>query len=70
MGASYTIRCKHCNTEFLHIAGNDFGAIRSCVGCECHVETEVAIRCPACMRRINNTEEEFNSQIVGSFTWG
>lgn len=69
MGTSYKIRCKHCGAEFLHVVGDDFGAIRSCVGCDYHVETEVAIRCPACMRRLNGSEEEFKEQIESVITW-
>lgn len=69
MGTSYKIRCMHCGTEFLHVASGDFGAVRSCVGCECHIETDVAIRCPSCMQRLNRTEEEFNQQVETVFMW-
>ena len=69
MGTSYKIRCKHCNTEFMHYEGNDYGAIRECVGCECHIETEVPMRCPSCLKRINDTEEEFRRQIITVMTW-
>lgn len=69
MGASYKIRCEHCGTEFLHIVGTDLGTIMQCVGCETIVETDVAIRCPSCARRLNHTEEEFNAQIISTMQW-
>jgi hypothetical protein len=31
----------------------------------CHIETEKAVRCPQCMKRLNNTEDELNEQIIG-----
>ena len=69
MGTIYRIRCRHCGTLFMHNQGNDYGTISACVGCECHVETETAIRCPACMKRINTTEEEFNRQVETVMIW-
>ena len=53
----------------MHNQGNDYGTISACVGFECHVETETAIRCPACMKRINTTEEEFNRQVETVMIW-
>ena len=69
MGTIYRIRCRHCGTQFMHNQGNDYGTISACVGCECHIETETAIRCPACMKRINTTEEEFNRQVETVMIW-
>ena len=69
MGASYTIKCKKYNTSFMHIADDDFGVIRTCVGCECSLDTEVAILCPSCMTRVNRSKEEFDSQIESVMTW-
>ena len=64
-----TIRCKHCGTEFLCLRSlGSMGYFDSENGF-CHVETETAIRCPQCMKRLNNTEDEFNEQIVGSLCW-
>lgn len=69
MGRSYKIRCEHCGTEFIHFEGQDLGTMRMCVGCECHLETENAIRCPGCMRKLNNTVEEFNRQVQTIMSW-
>ena len=40
-----------------------------CVGCESYVETESPIRCPACNRRLNATQEEFNEQVQTVMMW-
>lgn len=69
MGTSYKIRCEHCGTEFMHIAGSDYGTIMQCVGCETVVETDAAIRCPSCARRLNDSEEEFNARIISMMQW-
>lgn len=69
MGASYKIRCKYCGTEFLHIADDDFGVIRACVGCECSIETDAPILCPSCSKRLNRGKEELDSQIESVMTW-
>ena len=68
MGTGVKIRCKHCGTEFMNLAGVGFMGFDSGTGTS-HIETETAIRCPQCMKRLNNTEEEFNEQIVGSLLW-
>ena len=69
MGASYSIKCKKCGTSFMHIADDDFGVIRACVGCDCNIDTEIAILCPACMTRVNRNKAEFESQIESVMTW-
>ncbi len=69
MGTIYRIKCENCGTAFMHNMGSDYGAICACVGCECHVETDVAIRCPSCGRRLNATEEEFNRQVETVMVW-
>ena len=69
MGASYSIKCKNCGTSFMHIADDDFGVIRACVGCECSTQIETAILCPCCMTRVNRSEEEFESHIESVMTW-
>ena len=69
MGTAYKIRCKYCGTQFDHYYGNDYGTTIRCVGCGDHVETETAIRCPSCRRRINDTPEEFNSQVEVVMMW-
>lgn len=69
MAVSYQIKCEHCGTEFLHIAGEDYGTLCMCVGCENHIETDAAIRCPSCMHRLNSTEEEFERQVKTTMFW-
>lgn len=69
MGACYKMKCKHCGTEFMHIADDDFGVMRACVGCECGIEGSGAIRCPECHTKLNNTQAEFESQTESVMTW-
>ena len=69
MGTGHTIRCKHCGTEFIHLANLNFMGLYDCEDGYCHIETETSIRCPQCMKRLNNTVEEFNEQIIGSLVW-
>ena len=57
MGTAYKIRCRHC------------GVLPMCVGCGEYVETETAIRCPACHKKLNTTQEEFNEQIEVTYMW-
>ena len=63
MGTAYRIRCKHCGAQFEHSMQPGYGLLPMCVGCGEYVETETAIRCPACLHRLNTTQEEFNEQI-------
>ena len=69
MGTAYKIRCKHCGAQFDHYMQPGYGILPACVGCGEYVETETAIRCPACRRRLNNTQEEFNEQIEVTYQW-
>ena len=45
------------------------GVLPVCVGCGEYVETETAIRCPACRKKLNTTQEEFNEQIEVTYMW-
>ncbi len=69
MGTAYKIRCKHCGTQFDHSQNAGFGFLPQCVGCGDYIETETAIRCPSCFRRLNNTPEEFNEQVEVVYQW-
>lgn len=69
MGTAYKIRCKHCGAEFDHYLRSNYGLQPMCVGCGGYVETEMAIRCPACHKKINETQQEFNAQIEVTYTW-
>ena len=46
-----------------------YGVLPVCVGCGEYVETETAIRCPACRKKLNTTQEEFNEQIEVTYMW-
>ena len=69
MGTAYKIRCKHCGAQFDYSAHAGFGMMPACVGCGEYVETETAIRCPACFRRLNTSQEEFNEQVEVTYMW-
>ena len=63
MGTAYKIRCRHCGAQFEHHMQPGYGVLPVCVGCGEYVETETAIRCPACHKKLNTTQEEFNDGI-------
>ena len=69
MGTAYRIRCKHCGAQFEHHMQPGYGVLPVCVGCGEYVETETAIRCPACHKKLNTTQEEFNEQIEVTYMW-
>lgn len=69
MGTLYKIRCKRCGAQFDHYANGDYGLLRLCVGCGEYVETEMPIRCPACLHKLNATAEEFNAQVEVTYSW-
>ena len=68
MGTAYKIRCRHCGAQFEHYMQPGYGVLPMCVGCGEYVETETAIRCPACLKKLN-TQEEFNEQIEVTYMW-
>jgi len=73
MGTAYTICCKHCGARFNHSSDAGSGFLARCAGHGCgggYVETETAIRCPSCLRRLNATQEEFNKQVEVTYMWG
>ena len=69
MGIAYQIKSRHCGTEFNYSQDESMGMLPRCVGCESYVETESPIRCPACYRRLNPTQEEFNEQVQTIMMW-
>ena len=69
MGTAYKIRCKHCGAQFDHCMQPGNGILPRWVGCGGYVETEPAIRCPACHKRLNATQEEFNEQVEVVYQW-
>lgn len=68
-GNSLQIRCRHCGAQFEHHMQPGYGVLPVCVGCGEYVETETAIRCPACHKKLNTTQEEFNEQIEVTYMW-
>ena len=69
MGIAYQIKCKHCQAVLNYSQDQSFGMMPRCVGCESYVETDAPIRCPACNRRLNNSQEEFNEQVQTIMMW-
>ncbi len=70
MGIIYSIQCKHCGTLTKHYNAADMATVRSCERRgRIHVETDYAIRCPACRHRLNDTEEEFLAQVKMEAMW-
>ena len=70
MGTTYKIRCKHCGSKIDRFVKADFGVLPMGMGCGCgYVETETAIRCPACHSKLNTTKEEFQAQVEVSYVW-
>ena len=69
MGTAYKIRCRHCGARFSHYPQPGYGILPPCVGCGEYVETETAIRCPACHKKLNATQEEFHEQVEVTYEW-
>ncbi len=62
MDANYKLRCRHCGSEVaMSYRVYNKSASKSSTR---HLETEIPIRCPHCLRRLNQSEEIFRSQIV------
>ena len=60
MGTAYKIRCKHCGAQFDHYMQPGYGILPPCVGCGGY---------PACHKRLNATQEEFNEQVEVVYQW-
>jgi len=69
MGTAYKIRCRHCGAQFSHCPQPGYGLLAPCVSCGNYVETETAIRCPACHKKLNTTQEEFDRQVEVVYEW-
>ena len=69
MGTAYKIRCRHCGAQFDPDTHPRDGVLAPCAGCGDYVETETANRCPACRKKLNATQEEFNRQIEVTYEW-
>ncbi|MBR4994841.1 MAG: hypothetical protein IKY82_02140 [Alistipes sp.] len=69
MGIAYQIKCRHCGAEFNYSQNMSLGLTSRLANCKSHIETESPIRCPACMKRLNTTETEFNEQVHTAILW-
>ena len=72
MGTAYKIRCKHCGAQFSHSANTSYGLFSICIGSIDRlgeIETQSAMRCPVCLKRLNTTPEEFNEQVKVTYSW-
>ena len=69
MGTAYKIRCKHCGAQIDRFTDVNYGVSSQCVGRNEYVETEIAIRCPVCHKRLNRTMEEFHEQVEVTYQW-
>lgn len=62
MGTEYKVHCRHCGTETALPRRGGYGKFDT-ESRYLHIETEIPIRCPRCLHRLNNSTEEFRSQI-------
>ena len=69
MGSVYKIRCKHCGAQFNLSNHANYGFLPFSIGYAGDIETQSAMRCPACLKRLNNTAEEFNEQVKVTHSW-
>lgn len=72
MGTAFQIHCKHCGTHLNYSAENAYGYMphnTTISNRENHIEIQTSMRCPVCLRRLNNTREEFNEQVKVHFAW-
>ncbi len=63
MNTTYKIRCRNCGTltDLPRRGGyGKFDSERSLL----HIETQIPIRCPHCLGRLNETAEEFREQVL------
>ncbi|MBQ3043850.1 MAG: hypothetical protein IJD53_05320 [Alistipes sp.] len=62
---SYIIDCRHCgrHTEYATYAALSANDANDSEALMQRVDTECAIRCPACRSRLNITERDFREQV-------
>ncbi|MBQ2429288.1 MAG: hypothetical protein II274_00365 [Alistipes sp.] len=63
MKLNYQIDCKHCGTHTEYSIEMRRGGVAADAECMVHIDTECAMRCPACRCRLNGTEDDFLSQV-------
>ncbi len=64
MKLNYTIDCRHCGTHTEYSVNSYYATLCDAefVG-NMHIDTECAMRCPACRYRLNTTEADFLAQV-------
>ena len=64
MKLNYTIDCRHCGTHTEYSVNSYYATLCDAefIG-NMHIDTECAMRCPACRYRLNTTEADFLAQV-------
>lgn len=62
MRTNYKVRCPQCGSETELKRRTRFGGVAK-EGFSGYIETEIPIRCPHCLGRLNRTEEQFRRQL-------
>ncbi|MFI3319941.1 MAG: hypothetical protein SNH01_04355 [Rikenellaceae bacterium] len=66
MGTVYKMRCRYCGGQFDHYgdgASDVTAKTQHAASTKVYVETQIPIRCPGCLRRLNNTEDDYRQQV-------
>lgn len=64
MKLTYDIECRHCGAHTHYTTTVYYPTLTpEQVDQRMHIDTECAIRCPACRYRLNTTEADFRSQV-------
>lgn len=63
MKATYKVRCRNCGTETELTRRGGYGKFGAKNSWHC-IETQIPIRCPHCLGRLNDTAEEFQEQVL------
>ena len=64
MKLNYTIDCRHCGTHTEYSIVRHYRTMSDAEAAgKMHIDTECAMRCPACRYRLNTTEADFRSQV-------
>lgn len=64
MKLNYTIDCRHCGTHTEYSITSYYRTMSDAEAAgKMHIDTECAMRCPACRYRLNTTEADFRSQV-------
>ncbi len=69
MGTAYKVRCKYCGAQFGEARQSRCGIPVPRVTGQGYIETQTAIRCPVCHKKLNATQEEFLEQLEVTYVW-